>query len=71
MGTSVTFKRPDGKDASGLQWPDGNYTISVVAQDANGQPENRKKIRLFSVGGYTCTVPNQGSTSVVVTQERQ
>jgi flagellar basal-body rod modification protein FlgD len=27
----------DGKDASGLQWPAGNYTISVVAQDANGQ----------------------------------
>src|SRR4029079_8346802 len=27
----------DGKDASGLQWPDGNYTISVNAQDANGQ----------------------------------
>jgi flagellar basal-body rod modification protein FlgD len=28
----------DDKDASGLQWPDGNYTISVTAQDANGQP---------------------------------
>ena len=28
----------DGKDASGLQWPDGNYTISVTAADANGQP---------------------------------
>jgi len=28
----------DGKDASGMQWPDGNYTISVIAQDANGQP---------------------------------
>jgi flagellar basal-body rod modification protein FlgD len=28
----------DGKDASGLQWPDGNYTISVTAQDANGLP---------------------------------
>jgi flagellar basal-body rod modification protein FlgD len=28
----------DGKDGSGLQWPDGNYTISVTAQDANGQP---------------------------------
>jgi flagellar basal-body rod modification protein FlgD len=28
----------DGKDASGMQWPDGNYTISVVAKDANGQP---------------------------------
>jgi flagellar basal-body rod modification protein FlgD len=28
----------DGKDASGLQWPDGNYTISVTAQDANGTP---------------------------------
>jgi len=28
----------DGKDSSGLQWPDGNYTISVTAQDASGQP---------------------------------
>ena len=28
----------DGKDTSGLQWPDGNYTISVTAQDANSQP---------------------------------
>ena len=27
----------DGKDTSGLQWPDGNYTISVTAKDANGQ----------------------------------
>jgi flagellar basal-body rod modification protein FlgD len=27
----------DGKDASGLQWPDGNYTIAITAQDANGQ----------------------------------
>jgi flagellar basal-body rod modification protein FlgD len=28
----------DGKDASGLQWPDGNYTIAISAQDASGQP---------------------------------
>ena len=28
----------DGKDASGLQWPDGSYTIAVTAQDASGQP---------------------------------
>jgi flagellar basal-body rod modification protein FlgD len=28
----------DGRDASGLQWPDGNYTIAVSALDANGQP---------------------------------
>jgi flagellar basal-body rod modification protein FlgD len=28
----------DGVDASGQQWPDGNYTISIAAQDANGQP---------------------------------
>jgi len=28
----------DGKDTSGLQWPDGNYTMSVTAQDASGQP---------------------------------
>ena len=27
----------DGKDASGLQWPDGNYTISITAKDATGQ----------------------------------
>src|SRR6185437_8818794 len=27
-----------GQDASGLQWPDGNYTLSVTAQDASGQP---------------------------------
>jgi flagellar basal-body rod modification protein FlgD len=28
----------NGQDASGLQWPDGNYTLSVTAQDASGQP---------------------------------
>jgi flagellar basal-body rod modification protein FlgD len=27
----------DGKDASGLKWPDGNYTLSITAQDASGQ----------------------------------
>jgi flagellar basal-body rod modification protein FlgD len=27
----------DGKDASGLQWPDGNYTMAVTAQDSTGQ----------------------------------
>jgi flagellar basal-body rod modification protein FlgD len=27
----------DGRDASGLQWPDGNYTIAVSANDATGQ----------------------------------
>ena len=28
----------DGRDSSGLKWPDGNYTIAVSAQDATGQP---------------------------------
>jgi flagellar basal-body rod modification protein FlgD len=27
----------NGQDSTGAQWPDGNYTISVTAQDANGQ----------------------------------
>src|SRR5665213_864004 len=26
----------NGQDGSGAQWPDGNYTITVTAQDANG-----------------------------------
>src|SRR5262245_13625608 len=28
----------DGRDASGVQWPAGNYTMSVVAKDASNQP---------------------------------
>jgi flagellar basal-body rod modification protein FlgD len=28
----------DGRDASGLQWPDGNYTIAISAVDASRQP---------------------------------
>jgi flagellar basal-body rod modification protein FlgD len=27
----------DGRDNKGAQWPDGNYTMSVTAQDASGQ----------------------------------
>jgi flagellar basal-body rod modification protein FlgD len=27
----------DGRDNNGAQWPDGNYTISIVAKDASGQ----------------------------------
>jgi flagellar basal-body rod modification protein FlgD len=26
----------DGKDGSGLEWPDGNYKMSITAKDANG-----------------------------------
>ena len=28
----------DGADASGLQWPDGNYTIAISAKDSSGSP---------------------------------
>ena len=28
----------DGRDASGVRWPEGNYTIAVSALDANNQP---------------------------------
>jgi flagellar basal-body rod modification protein FlgD len=27
----------DGKDANGIAWPDGKYTMSITAQDASGQ----------------------------------
>jgi flagellar basal-body rod modification protein FlgD len=27
----------DGKDAQGVQWPDGNYTITVTGKDTTGQ----------------------------------
>ncbi len=27
----------DGRDANGVQWPDGNYTISITAKDTSGQ----------------------------------
>jgi flagellar basal-body rod modification protein FlgD len=27
----------DGRDASGVQWPDGAYTLSIVGKDASGQ----------------------------------
>jgi flagellar basal-body rod modification protein FlgD len=28
----------DGHGNNGVQWPDGNYTMSIVATDASGQP---------------------------------
>jgi flagellar basal-body rod modification protein FlgD len=28
----------DGRDNNGVQWPNGNYTISVTGKDASGQP---------------------------------
>jgi flagellar basal-body rod modification protein FlgD len=27
----------DGRDGNGVQWPDGNYTISITGKDASGQ----------------------------------
>jgi flagellar basal-body rod modification protein FlgD len=27
----------DGRDANGVQWPDGNYTLSITGKDASGQ----------------------------------
>jgi flagellar basal-body rod modification protein FlgD len=27
----------DGKDNSGVKWPDGNYTLSITAKDTSGQ----------------------------------
>jgi flagellar basal-body rod modification protein FlgD len=37
MNTGVQEFVWDGKGTNGVQWPDGDYTISVTAKDANGQ----------------------------------
>ena len=37
MNAGMSTFEWDGRDASGVQWPDGNYTIAVTAKDANGQ----------------------------------
>lgn len=60
----------NGKGNDGQQWPEGNYTISVVAKDAAGQPitvntqirgtvdsaDLTKTPPLLSIGGQTFTV---------------
>jgi flagellar basal-body rod modification protein FlgD len=60
----------DGKDTNGIAWPDGNYTLSVAAQDASGQSvaiptevegvvdsvDLSKTPPLLSIGGKTFTV---------------
>jgi flagellar basal-body rod modification protein FlgD len=37
MNSGLSTFEWDGRDANGVQWPDGNYTISVTAKDANNQ----------------------------------
>jgi flagellar basal-body rod modification protein FlgD len=60
----------DGKDNSGVQWPDGNYTLSVTAKDASGQSVSiasevqgvvdsvdlTKTPPVLSIGGQTFTL---------------
>jgi flagellar basal-body rod modification protein FlgD len=37
MNTGLQNFTWDGRDSNGVQWPDGNYTISITAKDASGQ----------------------------------
>jgi len=60
----------DGRDNNGVKWPDGNYTMSVIAKDASGQPvaissevqgvvdsvDLTKSPPLLSIGGQTFTI---------------
>jgi len=60
----------DGRDGNGVQWPDGNYTISIVGKDASGQPVSiasevegivdsvdlTKNPPLLSIGGQNFTL---------------
>jgi flagellar basal-body rod modification protein FlgD len=60
----------DGRDNSGVKWPDGNYTLSVSAKDASGQSvaissevqgvvdsvDVTKSPPVLSIGGQTFTL---------------
>jgi flagellar basal-body rod modification protein FlgD len=60
----------DGRDNNGVQWPDGNYTISISGKDASGQPVSipsevegvvdsvdlTQTPPLLSIGGQTFTL---------------
>jgi flagellar basal-body rod modification protein FlgD len=60
----------DGRDSTGVQWPDGNYTLSVTAKDASGQVVSiptevqgvvdsvdlSKTPAVLSIGGQTFTL---------------
>ena len=37
MNTGTQSFEWDGRDAQGVQWPDGNYTITVTGKDTSGQ----------------------------------
>jgi flagellar basal-body rod modification protein FlgD len=37
MNTGMQSFEWDGRDAQGVQWPDGNYTITVTGKDTSGQ----------------------------------
>ena len=60
----------DGRDNNGVQWPDGNYTISITGKDASGQTvaipseiegvvdsvDLTKTPPVLSIGGQTFTL---------------
>jgi flagellar basal-body rod modification protein FlgD len=60
----------DGRDNNGTQWPDGNYTMSIVGKDASGQTVSissevdgivdsvdlTKSPPVLSIGGQTFTL---------------
>jgi flagellar basal-body rod modification protein FlgD len=37
MNTGMQSFQWDGRDAQGVKWPDGNYTITVTGKDTSGQ----------------------------------
>jgi hypothetical protein len=42
----------------------------VKVKDIDADPKNKKKIRSFSISGFSCVLRNQGSTKVEVSQKR-
>ena len=49
---------------------ESTHKRKVKVKDTDADPKNKKKIRSFSISGFSCVLRNQGSTKVEVWQKK-